>query len=93
MLSKISPVPLERIARAILLVRGEKVLLDRDLALLYGVSTGSLNKAVSRNLARFPQDFMFRLTREELDNLMFQSGTSSWGGTRKLPLSSPGPAE
>jgi hypothetical protein len=74
-----------RIELAILLIRGEKVLLDRDLAGLYQVSTSDLNKAVSRNLGRFPGDFMFRLTPAEYQNLKFQFGTSSWGGTRKLP--------
>jgi hypothetical protein len=60
-------------------------MLDRDLAKLYGVTTGNLNKAVSRNFGRFPDDFMFILTKEEMNNLMFQNGISSWGGTRKLP--------
>ena len=80
-----SLMPAERIERIILLIRGEKVILDRDLAALYGVSTRDLNKAVSRNLDRFPVDFMLQLTREEFDNLKFQFGTSSWGGTRKRP--------
>ena len=66
-------------------VRGHKVMLDRDLALLYQVTTGNLNKAVQRNLKRFPEDFMFQLNKTEFENLIFQSGTSSWGGTRKLP--------
>jgi len=52
--------------------------------MLYQVSTGNLNKAVNRNLDRFPEDFMFQLRREEFNNLMFQNGTSSWAGTRKL---------
>ncbi len=65
-------------------IRGLKVILDKDLAILYEVSTGNLNKAVKRNLDRFPSDFMFQLTNEEFD-LIFQNGTSSWGGTRKLP--------
>jgi hypothetical protein len=60
-------------------------MLDRDLAVLYGVSTSQLNKAVSRNLDRFSEDFMFQLAREENRNLMFQNGTSSWDGGRKLP--------
>ena len=60
-------------------------MLDRDLAELYGVLTGNLNKAVKRNIKRFPEDFMFQLTKEEFDNLIFQFGTSSWGGTRNLP--------
>ena len=66
------------------LVRRQKVMLDRDLAKLYGVTTGNLNKAVTRNIDRFPDDFMFTLTREEMNSLMFQNGISSWGGTRKL---------
>ncbi len=80
-----SIVPAERIEKAILLIRGEKVILDKELAVLYGVSTSNLNKAVSRNPGRFPDDFMFRLTKDELDNLKFQFGTSSWGGARRLP--------
>ena len=66
-------------------IRGKKVMLDRDLAELYGVTTGNLNKAVLRNLARFPGDFMFQLTKEELENLLFQIGRSSWGGRRTPP--------
>lgn len=69
----------------IYLIRGQKVILDRDLASLYQVSTGNLNKAVQRNLKRFPDDFMFRLSEVEFKNLIFQNGTSSWGGTRKAP--------
>lgn len=75
----------ETIERAILLIRGEKVLLDRDLANLYDVSTSVLNKAVTRNIDRFPSDFMFQLTKEEFSDLKFHFGTSNWGGTRKLP--------
>lgn len=75
----------EVIATKIFEVRGKKVMLDKDLAKLYGVATSNLNKAVNRNIERFPGDFMFQLTSEETKNLMFQSGTSSWGGTRKLP--------
>ena len=59
-------VPVERIARAILVIRGEKVMLDSDLAALYGVTTGNLNKAVKRNAERFPIDFMFQLDAEEV---------------------------
>lgn len=66
-------------------IRGEKVMLDKDLATLYGVLTKNLNKAVKRNLGRFPKDFMFQLTAKEFQSLKFQFGTSSWGGTRKLP--------
>jgi len=78
-------IPSERIEKAILLIRGEKVLLDKDLAALYQVSTSVLNKAVTRNIDRFPPDFMFQLSKEEFSNLKFRFGTSSWGGTRKLP--------
>lgn len=60
-------------------------MLDKDLAELYDVETKNLNKAVKRNFDRFPDDFMFQLTEEEFQNLKFQFGTSSWGGTRKLP--------
>lgn len=73
----------QRIQSLIHDVRGRQVMIDRDLAALYGVTTGNLNKAVSRNLDRFPDDFCFRLTKEEF--LIFQNGTSKWGGTRKLP--------
>ena len=66
-------------------IRGQKVMLDKDLALLYKVMTRNLNKAISRNRMRFPTDFMFQLTPKEYKNLMFQFGTSSWGGTRKMP--------
>ena len=66
MTSKNLPIPVERIEKAILLVRGQKVLLDRDLAVLYGVETRVLNQAVRRNINRFPPDFMFELTREEI---------------------------
>ena len=70
-------------------IRGQRVMLDRDLAELYQVTTGNLNKAVKRNIRRFPPDFMFQLTKDEFNilksNLIFQNGTSNWGGTRKLP--------
>jgi len=78
-------IPLSRIEGLILIIRGQRVMLDRDLAKLYGVTTGNLNKAVNRNQERFPDDFMIQLTREDFANLKFQFGTSSWGGTRKLP--------
>lgn len=65
-------------------IRGLKVMLDYDLAELYEVETRALNQAVKRNLDRFPEDFMFQLNNKEFD-LIFQNGTSSWGGTRKLP--------
>ena len=95
-------VPSERIAEKIHVIRGRKVMLDRDLADLYGVPTKILNRAVRRNIVRFPADFMFQLTSEEMKNwksqivisnfgedwpnLKSQIGTSSWGGMRKLPL-------
>ena len=70
-------------------IRNVKVMLDKDLAELYHVTTGNLNKAVKRNIKRFPPDFMFQLTEEEFvklrNDLIFQNGISSWGGTRKLP--------
>jgi len=79
-------IPAERIHRAILLIRGQKVMLDRDLAALYGVTTFNLNKAVKRNLQRFPADFMFQLTAEEAEALVFQFGISKGrGGTRYRP--------
>jgi hypothetical protein len=75
--------PVERVVHSIRWIRGRKVLLDSDLATLYGVSTGNLNKAVKRNADRFPSDFMFQLKPEELANLKFQFGISSWGGRRR----------
>ena len=74
-----SLIPIERIQRTIYLIRGEKVMLDRDLAILYGVSTGNLNKAVKRNLDRFPSDFMLQLTPEETEALRFQFGSLKRG--------------
>ena len=76
----------EIILEKIYLIRGLKVMLDKDLAEMYGVETFNLNKAVKRNLKRFPDDFMFQLSKEEFQNLKFQIGiSSSWGGTRKVP--------
>ena len=66
-------------------IRGIKVMLDFDLAIMYGVETRRLNESVKRNIERFPSDFMFQLTAEESSNLMSQIATSSWGGARKLP--------
>src|SRR5216684_251537 len=86
--SRRSVVPIERIESRILLVRGRKVLLDADLAALYGVQTRRLNEQVRRNLARFPADFMFQLTDAEFELLMSQFATSNpgRGGRRKRPL-------
>jgi len=79
-------VPSERIERSILLIRGHKVILDADLAVLYGVETKQLIRAIKRNLPRFPDDFMFQLNEEEFENLRFHFGTSSqWGGRRYAP--------
>jgi hypothetical protein len=80
-------VPLERVERTILVLRGHRVILDSDLAALYGVPVKRLNEQVKRNAGRFPPDFAFQLTREEFDNLKSQIATSSseWGGKRKLP--------
>jgi phage regulator Rha-like protein len=80
-------IPEERIAGAIFVIRGQKVMLDSDLAKLYGVLTKNLNKAALRNLARFPRDFMFQLAGKEIELLRFQSGTSytGRGGRRYLP--------
>ena len=79
-------IPIERIAQRIRHLRSEKVLLDSDLAQLYGVTTGNLNKAVNRNRHRFPSDFMFQLTAEEAKRLIFQLGISkSRGGRRHMP--------
>ncbi len=77
---------MERIARKIYLMRSVKVMLDRDLAELYGVETKVLKQAVRRNIDRFPADFMFELTRDESNNLRSQIVTSSWGGARYLPM-------
>lgn len=76
----------ELLMNKIYLIRGQKVMLDKDLAELYGVETRRLNEQVRRNSDRFPNDFMFQLTEKELEILMSQFATSSWGGIRKLPL-------
>ena len=78
----VSTVPAERITKKIFLIRGVRVMLDQDLADLYGVQTKVLKQAVRRNIDRFPIDFMFELTQEEFKNLRSQIVTSSWGGTR-----------
>ena len=76
---------IENIARAILVLRGHRVLLDTELAALYGVTTRRLNEQVRRNRSRFPADFLFELSAEEFANLKSHFATSSWGGRRKLP--------
>ncbi len=76
---------LETIIASIYEIRGQKVMLDKDLAYLYGVTTGNLNKAVNRNLQRFPADFMFELSKEEWAQLKPLVEQVEWGGTRKPP--------
>jgi hypothetical protein len=76
----------ETISNKIYFIRNQKVMLDSDLALLYGVETKRLNEQVKRNESRFPLDFMFQLTEIEFKTLKSQFATSSWGGTRKLPF-------
>jgi hypothetical protein len=79
-------VPHEVIENKIYLIRGQKVMMDMDLAGLYGVLTKYLNQQVRRNNIRFPEDFMFQLTREEAENLRLHFATSSYGGRRYLPF-------
>ena len=81
-------IPEQRVLEIILVIRGKKVILDSDLAGLYGVETRRLNEQVRRNIDKFPEDFMFQLTKEEFNNLKSQNATSSsgWGGRRKPPL-------
>jgi ORF6N domain len=76
----------QALAGRIVVVRGQRVLLDSDLAQLYEVETRRLNEQIKRNMGRFPLDFMFQLTSDEFENLKSQFATSSWGGRRKLPL-------
>ena len=84
-----SPIPIQRIADSIVLVRGRQVLLDSDLAALYGVETRVLVQAVKRNYERFPKDFMLALTTEEFADLKSEgviSAGAGWGGRRSLPF-------
>jgi len=76
-------IPIQQIAKSIYLLRGQRAILDFELARLYSVTTGNLNKAVNRNRARFPTDFMFQLTAEEADHLIFQFGRSKGRGGRR----------
>ena len=80
--------PIEQIGEYIYIIRGQKVILDQDLAMLYEVETKNLNKAINRNKKRFPKDFVFQLTKEEWSTLRFQNGTSKIrkGGRRYLPF-------
>ena len=77
---------IEEIRTRIHNIRGKQVMLDKDLAELYGVETGALNRAVKRNIERFPSDFMFQLSKEEHSILKCQIGISSWGGDCQPPL-------
>lgn len=86
MASSVQPLSLQAITQRILVIREQKVLLDSDLAILYGVETRRLNEQVRRNRARFPADFIFELNATEFADLKSQFATSSWGGRRKLPL-------
>ncbi|MEO8211259.1 MAG: ORF6N domain-containing protein [bacterium] len=81
-----STVILQQIDKKIYLIRNTRVMLDSDLAEIFGVNTKRLNEQVKRNIDRFPSDFMFILTGKEFDNLKSQFATSSWGGRRKLPF-------
>jgi len=85
MTDKQAHVVMANIESKILFIRGQKVMLDANLAELYEVETKELNRAVKRNFERFPDDFMFQLSAEEFDNLRFQFGTSRWGGRRYPP--------
>ncbi|HEY8967557.1 MAG TPA: ORF6N domain-containing protein, partial [Puia sp.] len=79
-------VPDELVISKIYYIREQKVMLDRDLAELYGVETKQLKRQVRRNIDRFPDDFMFELNEDEFENLRCQIGTSNWGGDRYLPM-------
>jgi hypothetical protein len=79
-------VPEEVLISKIFHIRGHNVMLDEDLADLYDVETKQLKRQVRRNIDRFPEDFMFELTKEEFENLRSQIGTSSWGGVRYMPM-------
>lgn len=75
----------QKILNRIYVVRGQKIMLDEDLAEMYSVETKRLNEQVKRNINRFPKDFMFTLSEKDYKNLKSQNATSSWGGRRKLP--------
>ena len=79
-------IPDDIISSKIYLIRNQKVMLDKDLSELYSVETKQLKRQVRRNLERFPEDFMFELSQQEFDNLRSQFGTSSWGGSRYVPM-------
>jgi len=83
--NQIPVIPDEVLMNKIFLIRGKKVMIDEDLSELYGVETKRLNEQVKRNLSRFPDDFMFQLSKEEFTNLKSQIATTSWGGRRTPP--------
>ena|SRR6218665_345745 len=76
----------QKVLNKIYAIRREKVMIDEDLSEMYGIETKQLKRQVKRNLERFPKDFMFTLTKKEFENLRSQIGTSSWGGTRYMPM-------
>ena len=76
----------QKILNRIYVIRDQKIMLDEDLAEMYKVETKQLKRQVKRNIDRFPKDFMFELTKKEFENLRYQIGTSSWGGTRYMPM-------
>lgn len=80
-----SIIPIQRIEKSVFYIREQYVMIDADLAEFYGVKTKRLNEQVKRNIERFPEMFMFRLTKEEWKNLKSQNATASWGGRRSLP--------
>lgn len=87
MADKKTLIPLSRVENLIMVIRNQKVMLDKDLASLYGVTTGNLNLAVTRNIKRFPEDFMFRLTRQEFDGMISQNviwSLRAWHGISRL---------
>ena len=79
-------IPIENITSLVYLIRGQRVMLDRDIAELYGVETKRLKEQVKRNIERFPEDFMVELSTSEYENLRSHFATSSWGGTRYVPM-------
>lgn len=85
MSEEIAVITAEQMENLIYVIRGQKVMLDVDLAKIYGYETKSFNQQVKRNIEKFDDDFMFQLTEVEVNNLRSQNVTSSWGGTRYLP--------
>ena len=85
-MNRITGLTEEAVVSKIYIIRGMKVMIDRDLSLLYGIETKVLKQSVKRNLERFPEDFMFLLTKDEMKNLRSQIVTSSWGGVRYSPM-------